>query len=74
MIEVKIRYNTLVNDDFLYWRVLIKGVEHLASHVEINTETKTTKDYIEGIGFKHHITCYCNQIIWDEETKSVILQ
>jgi len=63
--EVKIRYNTNAkSDDTLHWRVIINGVEHLASNVIINCMTRTTKDYIEGVGDKWHISCNPTQIEW----------
>jgi hypothetical protein len=63
--EVKIRYNTNAkSDDKLHWRVIINGVEHLASNVIINCMTRTTKDYIEGVGDKWHISCNPTQIEW----------
>ena len=73
MKTVKIRYNTDVNDSFLYWRVLIDGVENLASDIKINVPSYTTKDFIEGVGMKHHITCESDNIVWNEETKSVVI-
>jgi len=64
-VEVKIRYNTNAKaEDILHWRVLIEGVEHLASNVTVNCATQTTKDYIEGIGTKWHISCNPTQIEW----------
>ena len=61
MNDIKIRYNTNAKpEDTLHWRVLINGVEHLASNVEINTQTKTTMDFIEGVGMKWHISCKGN--------------
>lgn len=69
MKTVKIRYNTLVNDDLHYWRVIIDGEEHLASDVIINVPTYTTKDIVfdkfrgEEVT-KHHITCDVNEITW----------
>lgn len=70
---IKIRYNTSVDDDFLYWRVLIEGVEYLVSDVIINVKSFTTKDFIEGVGMKHHITCESDEIIWNEENKVVTI-
>jgi hypothetical protein len=68
MNKVNIRYNTNAKEnDTLHWRVLIDGVEHLASEVEVNTKLYTTKDWIEGVGYKYHITCHSNNIIWDGE-------
>lgn len=70
---IKIRYNTAVVDDFLYWRVLIDGVEHLASDIKINVPTYATKDYVEGVGIKHHITCESDNVVWNKENKSVTI-
>ena len=70
---VQIRYNTAVNDDFLYWRIIIDGVEHLASDLAINVPCRGTKDFIEGVGMKHHITCESDNIVWNEENKSVTI-
>lgn len=67
--KVKIRYNTLVDDDKHYWRVIIDGEEHLASDVIINVPTYTTKDVVfdkirnEEV-IKHHITCDVKEITW----------
>lgn len=73
MVTVKIRYNTQVNDDFLYWRVVVEGVERLASDIKINVPTFTTKDFIEEVGMKHHITCEANELIWNDENQSLII-
>lgn len=65
--EVKIRYNTNAKlEDDLHWRVLINGVEHLASNVIVNCKSYTTKDYIEGVGDKWHISCNPSEITWLE--------
>jgi hypothetical protein len=65
MSKVSIRYNTnAISDEDLHWRVLIDGVEHLASNVVINCMSYTTKDIIEGVGEKWHITCTPKQIQW----------
>ena len=61
---VKIRYNTNVSDDRLYWRILIDGVEHLAEDIEVSVPTTTTKDFIKGVGYKHHLTCQPDIISW----------
>jgi hypothetical protein len=54
---VKIRYNTNAkSEDALHWRVLIDGVEHLASNIIVNCMSYTTRDQIEGVGEKWHIT------------------
>ena len=71
--NVKIRYNTkATSEDTLHWRVLIEGVEHLASNVVINCMTHTTKDYIEGFGEKWHISCKATQVNWMGEECIII--
>jgi hypothetical protein len=70
--KIQIRYNTNAQpNDTLHWRVLINGVEYLASDIDIQTPCRTTKDHIEGIGWKWHITCESDTIVW-EGTKCVI--
>lgn len=69
MIDVKIRYNTLVDERNLHWRILIDGIEHLASNIIIEVPTHTTRDDVwdnvrNGVVNKHHITCEANQVIW----------
>lgn len=71
MKQVKIRYNTNVGDSGLYWRIIINGVEHLASNIDINVPTKTTGDFIPKVGLKHHITCQPDNVIW-EGTKVIL--
>lgn len=53
----QIRYNTVSTDDSNRWRLLCNGKEIQVSDIVINAETKTTKDYIEGVGEKWHVTC-----------------
>jgi hypothetical protein len=50
MPTIKIRYNTQCRDDVHHWRVLVDGVEILASEVRIECPTFTTRDVIEGVG------------------------
>ena len=72
MNKVNIRYNTKATEtDILHWRVLINEVEYLASEVEVNVKLRTTKDWIEGVGYKWHITCESDTIIW-EGSKCII--
>lgn len=56
---VKIRFNTNYkpDDGSKEWRVLVNGFENFCNHVTINCPSKTTKDFIEGVGDKWHITC-----------------
>jgi hypothetical protein len=65
MTKVKIRYNTnATSDEDLHWRIIIDDVEHLASNIIINCISYTTKDIIEGVGEKWHITCEPKEIKW----------
>jgi hypothetical protein len=70
-IDIKIRYNTNCNDNTMYWRVIIDGVEHLASDVMINIPTQTTRDNVfdpqrNEVVNKHHISCKANSVIFKE--------
>jgi hypothetical protein len=58
-IFVKIRFNTNYKegDGSKEWRVIINGIENFCNHVIINCPSKTTKDFIEGVGDKWHISC-----------------
>lgn len=69
MIDVKIRYNTLCEDNHLYWRVLIDGVEYTCSNVIAEIPLCTTRDIVydpnrkEKVD-KHHMSCEANEVIW----------
>lgn len=70
MIDVKIRYNTLCNDNHNYWRILINGEEYICSYIDIRVPMVTTCDNVydpsrKEMVTKHHISCKSNQIIWD---------
>lgn len=66
--EIKIRFNTLAGDSHLKWRILIDGIEHLASEIRVMVPTVTTRDHIEGVGEKWHITCRPDVIEWQGDT------
>ena len=53
----QIRFNTHSTSDVDRWRLISDGEEKLVSNIFINSKTWTTKDYIEGLGDKFHITC-----------------
>ena len=53
----QIRYNTASTDDSQSWRLVCDGKETLVSDIVITSKTRTTKDYIENLGNKYHITC-----------------
>lgn len=64
--KIQLRYNTeCKGESNLYWRVVINGVQHLASNVFFNLPTITTRDYFENIGFKHSISCETENLIWN---------
>jgi len=77
MIDVKIRYNTLCTDNRTYWRILLDGVEHNCSHININIPTQTTQDNVfdsargENVD-KHHISCYANSVTFDGDIVTII--
>ena len=52
----QIRFNTTSTDDSNRWRLITDGQEILVSNIYIDAQTYTTKDYIEGLGDKWHIT------------------
>jgi hypothetical protein len=59
-VVVKIRFNTYFKEGDVKvkeWRVIINGVENFCNHVSINCPSKTTKDFMEGVGYKWHISC-----------------
>jgi hypothetical protein len=69
MIDVKLRYNTLCDDNHLFWRILIDGVERVASNVIFEIPTYTTRDIVydpsrDTSVDKHHLSCTANEVIW----------
>lgn len=63
--EVKIRFNTNYKESdpsTKEWRVLIDGKEHFCNHVKVNCPSQTTRDLIEGVGQKWHISCEASGI------------
>jgi hypothetical protein len=66
---VNVRFNTECNDERLYWRVLIDGVEHLAENIQISVPCFTSKDFLSDQNvFKHHISYVANRLEWEERT------
>jgi hypothetical protein len=66
MYKVRIRYNTKVTEGSdLNWRVLIDGIEHLATNVKLSIPTHTSNELIDGVE-KWHIVCEANSIIWNK--------
>lgn len=69
MLDVKVRYNTLCDDNHKYWRILIDGVEHMASNIIFEIPTHTTRDTVydpsrESNVDKHHLSCIANEVVW----------
>jgi len=52
----QIRFNTHSTEDSTRWRLISDGEETLVANIYIDAQTYTTKDYIEGLGDKWHIT------------------
>jgi hypothetical protein len=71
-IIVKVRFNTSYKpeDGSKEWRVLVNGFENFCNHVTIHCGSKTSKDFIEGVGNKWHISCTAERVeyIKDEKT------
>jgi hypothetical protein len=71
MIDIKVRYNNNCTDDKMYWRLIIDGVEFLASDIKINVPTETTRDNVfdpqrNEMVSKHHISCKANNVSWSD--------
>jgi hypothetical protein len=69
MMDIKIRYNNNCTDDKMFWRLIIDGTEFLASDIEINVPTFTTRDDVfdpqrNEMVNKHHITCKAESVSW----------
>jgi hypothetical protein len=69
MIDIKIRYNTLCEDNHMFWRILINNIEYTASNIIVDIPLHTTKDKVYDRGRndmvdKHHMSCIANEVIW----------
>lgn len=54
----KIRFNTASTTEDVRWRLIPNdGEEILVSDIFIDGEVFTTKDYLDDVGYKWHITC-----------------
>ena len=67
MIDVKIRYNTLCDDNHSFCRILIDGKEHICSNVIVEIPMNTTRDDVwdpnrNAEVNKHHFNA--NEVIW----------
>lgn len=52
----QIRFNTTSTSDSDKWRLICDSEEILVSNIYIDSQTYTTKDYIDEVGDKWHIT------------------
>jgi uncharacterized membrane protein len=79
----QIRYNTHSTSDKDSWRLICGDEEILVSNIIIKSKVITTKDFIEELGWKYHVTCigvlkvkdgvaYINEV--DNSTKRHILK
>lgn len=53
----QIRFNTNSQSEEDKWRLVCDNEEVLVSNIVIDTKTYTTKDHIQGIGDKWHVSC-----------------
>lgn len=53
---VSIRYNNDSDGNFECWRVICDGYEYKTNKVVIKGVVLTTRDYIDNVGYKHHIS------------------
>jgi uncharacterized membrane protein len=52
----QIRFNTTSTSDSDKWRLICDNEEILVSNIYIDSQTYTTKDYLDEVGDKWHIT------------------
>lgn len=65
MYDIKIRFNTNFRQDdpaSKEWRVIVNGRENFCNHVRINCPSETSRDFIEGVGEKWHISCQASKV------------
>lgn len=70
-LEVLIRFNTNFNNEDPHskeWRVIVNGTEKLCNTIEIECSSKTSKNFIEGVGFKWHIQCNASELIFENDS------
>ncbi len=53
----QIRFNTNSKTEEDRWRLVCDGEETLVSNIVIDAKTYTTKDFIQGVGDKWHVSC-----------------
>ena len=74
MHEIKIRYNTekdKSDHSLPAWRVLVDGVEFLATEVDIQVASKTTEDVLSAEITKWHISCF-GHLIWNDKRCKIV--
>ena len=69
MKDIKVRYNTNCVDNHMFWRILIDGIEYLASNIIFEIPPHTTRDVVydpskKSEVDKHHLSCSANEVIW----------
>ena len=69
MIDVKVRYNTLCDDNHMFWRVLINSIEYTCSNIITEIPMNTTRDDVfdpnrNEMVDKHHFSCQANEVVW----------
>ena len=72
--EVKIRFNTNFKEGDTAakeWRVLVEGKENFCNHVQVNCPSFTSRDFIEGVGQKWHISCKASTIEYVKDGSGV---
>ncbi len=75
--DIKIRYNHSCTDDKMFWRLIIDGTEFLASDIQINVPTFTTRDDVfdpqkNEMVNKHHISCEADSVSWTDTGVAII--
>ena len=75
--DIKIRYNHGCTDDKMFWRLIIDGAEFLASDIQINVPTFTTRDDVfdpqkNEMVNKHHISCKADYVSWSDTGVAII--
>jgi len=61
--KFQIRFNTQSKLDSDKWRIVSDSGEILVSNIIIDSKTYTTKDHIEDVGDKWHISCTGNLMV-----------
>lgn len=68
--EVLVRFNTHHNVSDPHskeWRVIIDGTEKLCNEILIFCPSKTSKNFMEEVGWKWHIQCLATEIEFEKD-------